>query len=242
MMSRKSVLIIDDEEHARSLIRLYLKEHTDFFLAGESQNGIEAVKYINMLQPDLIFLDIQMPGANGFEVLQRIEHVPKIIFTTAHDTFAIQAFELNAVDYLLKPYTRERFNNSLERMEQSYPAFPTLAANIPANGAYPERMMVETGKRFRNIDVADIIYLKAERDYTGIYTASGTFLSSFGISNIAKRFDPNRFIRVHRSFIVNIFHVKELYRDISKTFLVMDNGEEINVGRNYLSEVKKLII
>lgn len=241
-MSRKSVLIIDDEEPARLLIKQYLKAHAHFFLAGECSNGIEAIKYINMLEPELIFLDIRMPGASGFEVLQRIDHVPKVIFTTAFDQYAIRAFEINALDYLLKPYTKERFDAAMLRLEQTLPFTPVATDSPVGKETYPERIMVERGKRFRNIQVADILYMKADRDYTQVYTHADTYLSSYGISAVARKFDPVRFIRVHRSVIVNMAHVRELYKDINKTFIVMDNDVEVSVGRNYLSNIKNLII
>ncbi|WP_028297714.1 LytR/AlgR family response regulator transcription factor [Olivibacter sitiensis] len=243
-MSRKSILIVDDEENARQLIKEYLKEQKDFFIAGECHNGIEAIKYINMLEPDVVFLDIQMPGANGFEVLQRIDHVPQIVFTTAYDNFAVKAFEMNAVDYLLKPYTKERFGNALEKMKIQSPSksLQFLANSLMnCSGIYPSRILVEEGRRLKNINVGDVIYIKADRDYTELHTDSKYYLSSFGIGAIVSKLDPKDFLRVHRSYIVNINHVKELYRDISKMFLVMNNGTEINVGRNFMQEVKRLM-
>ena len=123
-MSVTTVLIIDDEEASRSLIRQYLQAHPEMEILGECENGIEAVRAINEMQPDLVFLDVQMPGLNGFEVLQEIAHIPMIIFTTAFDRFAIKAFEMNAVDYLLKPYTRQRFDLSIARIKQRRPACP----------------------------------------------------------------------------------------------------------------------
>lgn len=242
-MSRKSVMVIDDEDHGRILVKQYLEAYPNFFVAGECQNGVEAIKFINMLEPDLIFLDIQMPGANGFEVLQQIDHVPNVIFTTAFDKYAIKAFETNAIDYLLKPYTRERFDHTMARLENKSVALPQLAFNhVAMQNNYPERIMIEHQKRFRNIAVQDILYLKANGDYTEIFTKDMSYLSSFGISAVSQKFDPNKFVRIHRSIIVNISCVRELYRDIGKTFLVLDNGLEFNVGRSYLSAIKNLII
>ncbi|MCD2423955.1 LytTR family DNA-binding domain-containing protein [Niabella pedocola] len=242
-MSKRSVLVVDDEEHGRVLVKQYLKAHDHFFVAGECHNGLEAIKYINGMEPDLVFLDIQMPGADGFEVLQRIEHVPRIIFTTAFDQYAIKAFEINAVDYLLKPYTRERFDNAMTRLNTTPQQLSSLMAEVTATrGSYPERIMVEHKKRYQNIPVAAIIYMKANRDYTEVHTASGSYLSTLGISIIEGKFDPAKFIRIHRSVIVNMDHVQELYRDAGKTLLVMDNGLELNVGRNYLGHIKNLII
>jgi two-component system LytT family response regulator len=242
-MSRKSVLVIDDEDHGRVLVKQYLAPYADFFVAGECTNGIEAVKFINMLEPDLIFLDIQMPGASGFEVLQKIDHVPDVIFTTAFDKYALKAFELNAVDYLLKPYTKERFDQTMARLKTKPAFLPQLAmSTFSKPNSYPERIMVEHKKRFKNISVSDIMHLKADGDYTEICTTQTTYLSSLGISVIAQKFDPAKFVRIHRSVIVNLSYVKELYRDIGKTFLVLDNGLEFTVGRSYLPVIKSLIV
>lgn len=243
-MANKTVLIIDDEEASRGLIRQYLAGHTGMDVLGECENGLEAVAAINARRPDLVFLDVQMPGLNGFQVLQEIAHVPLIIFTTAFDRFAIKAFELNAVDYLLKPYTRQRFDQSVERIKQRTDQHDlyNLAASAPLpQGAYPGRIFVETPGRLKSLDVQQILYLNAEKEYTRIYTAGGSFLSSQGIGTLEKRLDPQRFIRVHRSFIVNIYQIKEVYRDISKTFVVLNGNIEIAVGRNYLDPLKKLI-
>ncbi|GAA4438470.1 LytTR family DNA-binding domain-containing protein [Ravibacter arvi] len=242
-MARKSVLIIDDEEHGRVLVKQYLKPYTDYFIAGECVNGIEAIQQINRLEPDLIFLDIQMPGANGFEVLQQIEHVPEVIFTTAYDKYAIQAFETNATDYLLKPYTGARFEKTIAKLGQQSRQLPfTVANSYSKSVAFPERLLVEHKKRFRNIAVADILFLQAFGDYTEIHTKEITFLNSTGISALSAKLDPAIFIRIHRSVAVNVTHIAELYRDIGKTFLVMDNGTEFNVGRSYLPFIKHLII
>ncbi|WP_316813789.1 LytTR family DNA-binding domain-containing protein [Pedobacter heparinus] len=242
-MSRKSVLVIDDEDHGRVLVKQYLAPYADFYVAGECSNGVEAVKFINMIEPDLIFLDIQMPGASGFEVLQRIDHVPDVIFTTAFDKYAIKAFEINVIDYLLKPYTKERFDQTIARLKIKPGFLPQLAMNtFPGAQRYPERIMVAHQNRFKNISVHDIMYLKADGDYTEIYTDERSYLSSFGISAIAQKFDPAKFVRIHRSVIVNLSYVRELYRDIGKTFLVLDNGLEFTVGRSYLSAVKCIIV
>lgn len=243
-MSATTVIIIDDEEASRGLIRQYLQAHPEMKVLGECENGIEAVQAINGLKPDLVFLDVQMPGLNGFEVLQEIAHIPLIIFTTAFDRFALRAFEINAVDYLLKPYTRQRFDMAVERIGQraDQQGLLSLAANMPLQqGSYPPRIFVETPGRLKSLDVQDILYLKAEKDYTRIHVAGQSYLGSQGISVLEKRLDPQRFLRVHRSYIVNIYHVREVYRDISKTFLVLNDQTEIVVGRSYLENLKKLI-
>lgn len=240
-MSRKTALIIDDEEASRFLIRQYLADFPDITIAGECRNGLEAVRDINAMQPDLVFLDIQMPAMNGFRVLEEITHIPLIIFTTAYDQFALQAFEMNALDYLLKPYTRERFSKAMERIHKNDLSqnLHFLADTQTLN--YPKRILVEKGNRLRSIAADEIIYLKAEKDYTQIHTHDQSYLSSQGIGIIEKRLDPEKFIRIHRSHIVNILHIREVYRDISKMFLVMENGTELSIGRNYTDNLKKLI-
>jgi len=241
-MSRKSVLIIDDEEHGRVLVRQYLSAYPGFFVAGECTNGLEAIQLINRSEPDLVFLDIRMPGANGFEVLQQVEHVPQVIFTTAYDSYAIRAFEANAVDYLLKPYTKERFDHTMARLTPQNLPQALAAATVYQNQAgFSGRVLVEHKKRFRNIAADDIIFLKADGDYTEIHTAEAAYLSSTGISTLSARFDPQKFVRIHRSVVVNMTYVREMYRDIGKTFLVMENGMEFNVGRNYLPVIKNLL-
>jgi two-component system LytT family response regulator len=242
-MSKKSVLIIDDEEPGRRLVKQYLEPYTNFRIAGECSNGLEAIRDINLMEPDLVFLDVQMPGASGFEVLKRIEHVPHVIFTTAYDRYAMDAFEASAVDYLLKPYTKERFDRTMTRLEQQH-IFPALEAftNPVQPEGFADRILVEHQKRYKNIAVDEILYLKARGDHAEIYTKNATYLSSVGISSLAERLNPRLYVRLHRSTLVNMNHVKEVYRDVGKIFVVMENGVELNVGRNYQSLIKELMV
>lgn len=242
-MSKRSVLIIDDEEPGRRLVKQYLEPYANFRVAGECSNGLEAIRDINLLEPDLVFLDVQMPGASGFEVLKRIEHIPHVIFTTAYDKYALDAFEASAVDYLLKPYTRERFDRTMTKLEQQH-LFPALEAftNLVQQEGFADRILVEHQKRYKNIAVDEILYLKARGDHTEIYTKKATYLSSVGISSLAERLNPRSYVRLHRSTLVNMNHVKEVYRDVGKIFVVMENGVELNVGRNYQSLIKELMV
>ncbi|SEN72538.1 two component transcriptional regulator, LytTR family [bacterium A37T11] len=243
-MSKKLVLIIDDEISSRTLIREYLCSYPDLKIAGECQNGLEAVKYINMLEPDLIFLDIQMPGLNGFQVLQQTNYLPQVIFTTAYDQFAISAFEHDAVDYLLKPYTKERFDKAIFKVLRNLES--TGVNNITENFINQYhlpllRILVQKGHRMKSLDTNEIIYFKAEKDYTQIFTKDESYLSSFGIGAIEQKIDPQLFIRVNRSYIVNILHINELYKDIGKTFIQLTTGLEIAIGRKHLPSFKKMI-
>ncbi len=238
-----SVLIIDDEEPGRVLVRQYLQSYAQFFVAGECTNGVEAVRMINLMEPDLVFLDIQMPGANGFDVLQRIDHVPQVIFTTAYDKYALQAFEASAVDYLLKPYTRERFDRTIARLaQQKPPQSLAAAAAYRKEAGFADRILVEHNKRYRNVAAGDIVFMRASGDYTEIHTPGSSYLSATGIGLLSAKFDPQKFIRIHRSVVVNMSYVREVYKDIGKTFVVMETGIEFNVGRNYLPLVRNLMV
>lgn len=238
------VLVIDDEAASRSLIREYLSVYKEIEIAGECVNGPEAVDAITRQDPDLIFLDIQMPGLTGFEVLARIPTIPRIIFTTAYDQYAIKAFDLNAVDYLLKPFTKSRFDEAIKRVlvQEQQPGVKQIAQTLPSyTGTYPERILVESGKKMRSIHVNDIIYLKAEKDFTKMFTADNNYLSNSGIGILEQRLNPEMFCRIHRSYIVNVHAIKELYKDGANTYIVLSNNYEISVSRSYLDNVKRLI-
>ncbi len=174
----QKVVLVDDEMPARTLLKEYLQAFPKLKVVAECKNGIEAIGIINVLQPDLVFLDIQMPGKTGFEVLQEIEHLPQIIFATAYDQYALQAFNANALDYLLKPFTRERFEQAIKKALQQE---PSVMHNLMAlteslqRKAYPERILVALGAKWVTLPVADIYWLEAEGDYTHIHTAKQSF-------------------------------------------------------------------
>ena len=240
----KKVVIIDDEKDARLLIRQYLKAFSEFEIIAECSNGIEAVTKINSLEPDIIFLDVQMPGLSGFQVVQQLVHVPKIIFTTAYDRYALKAFDSNAIDYLLKPYTSERFAKAIEKIlfqdRQNFMQAQKLASELVAN-PYPERILVECGNKLVKVDTPDIYFLEAERDYTRIHTADKSYLSNYGIGSLELRLNPQTFLRIHRSYIVNMQYMKEVYKEGVGAQIVMKNDKVLNVSRSYMDTFKKYI-
>jgi two-component system LytT family response regulator len=245
-MPLKKVLIIDDEEAARIIIRQYLDDYSDLQIAGECQDGIEAVATINRLEPDLIFLDIQMPGLSGFQVLRQIVHVPQIIFTTAYDQYALKAFDSNAIDYLLKPYTKERFNQALSkaliRGGDNHAKIAAFAENQGlTESSYYERMLLESGNKMVSLDINDIIYLEAEKDYTRVFTAQKSYLSNYGIGIMEQRLNPAYFIRIHRSHIINIHYIREVYKENSDTYLVLKNDISLKVSKGYTDNIRKLM-
>ncbi|MBO9634222.1 MAG: response regulator transcription factor [Chitinophagaceae bacterium] len=245
-MPIKKVIIADDEAAARIILQQYLDEYPEMEVIAQCQDGLEAVAAIDRLEPDLVFLDIQMPGLSGFQVLRQIIHVPQIIFTTAYDQYALKAFDSNAIDYLLKPYTRERFNQAVAKVltrQGSDLARLTALTDVvgqPEQG-YPERILLENGNKMISLAVQDIAYLAAEKDYTRIHTLQKNFLSNYGIGVLEQRLNPSVFIRVHRSHIVNIHHIREVYKESSDAYLVLNNDVSLKVSRGYIDNLKKLM-
>lgn len=245
MSAAKKILIIDDEEAARIIIRQYLEGYPQWEILGECQNGVDAVNSINRLEPDLVFLDIQMPGLSGFQVLKQIVHVPQIIFTTAFDQYALKAFDSNAVDYLLKPYTRERFNQAVSKVlaqGNNQERMAALTENIVSTEtSYYERILLESGSKMSSIDTNDIIYMEAEKDYTRIFTSEKSYLSNYGIGALEQRLNPSVFFRIHRSHIINIRHIKEVYKENSDAYLVLNNNVSLKVSKGYVDNIRKLM-
>ena len=213
-------------------------------MVGEANNGVDAIKVINEFKPDLIFLDIQMPGLTGFEILQHLDEIPQIIFSTAYDKYALQAFEVHAVDYLLKPYTRERFKHAIQRIRsegQPNPIQPLAESLMMNSSNYPERILVQIGQKLINIAVADIVWIEADGDYARLITLNGKYLSSYGISTLESKLNPNSFIRVHRSSLINLKYIKEVQKYVSSYDVVMQNNDVVRVSRGYMDNLKKLM-
>lgn len=241
-----TVLIIDDEQGARSLIREYLSRFPELHVLGEASDGAEAEQMIHTLQPNLVFLDIQMPVYNGFELVKRLQFFPKIIFTTAFDEFALQAFEANAIDYLLKPYTLERFSKAISKVltqTDNSRQLRALLENLVAKTDMPVNyMLLEKGKVLANVAVEQILYLEAEKEYTRVITSDNSYLSNLGITLLEKKLDPAKFIRIHRSHMVHIAFIKEVRKEPNNYQVIMTNGSMLNIGRSYLDHFKKLIL
>ena len=242
-------LIIDDEKLARELLEEYLQDYEDIEIVGQCATGEEAVTSIDQLQPDLIFLDVQMPGMDGFEVLETIDHKPHVVFSTAYDNYAIQAFEENAIDYLLKPIDKERFHMAIERiksrMESDDGEVSKLVdlLNSRDTAEFSSHLFVQKSDKFLNIPVNDILHLEASGDYTILSTADDQFLSSSGIGKLESRLDPSIFIRVHRSTIINLNHLKEIEKHFNGGLVVkMNNGKAFSVSRTYAKEIRKKVV
>lgn len=238
-------LIVDDEPLARERIRTLLKDETDFTIVGEASNGTEALKHLQEHTIDLLFLDIQMPELDGISLVEKLstQNVPLIIFTTAYDTFAVKAFELNAMDYLLKPFTKKRFKQSLSRIKEqcssddkdlySSTMLSTLQA-IVQRKQYPERIVVKSEGKLQFVPLKDILWAESDANYINIHTVRETVVMRETMFNLSQRLDPSVFLRTHRSVLVNVEYIKELkpwFND--ELVIILTNGAQLPVGRTY---------
>ena len=242
-------MIVDDEKLARDLLREYLENFPDIQLVAECEQGTDAVEKIDSLKPDIVFLDVQMPGMTGFDVLEDIEHEPYVIFTTAYDQYAIKAFEKNAVDYLLKPLDEERFrtsiNRALKRKSLEHSTLEDLLQSIRSErkGPFDSHIFVQKSEKLFNLPVDEIVYLEASGDYTIITTKADQFVSSSGIGKLEEILNPEVFIRVHRSTIVNVNFLKEIERHFNGGMVVkMQNGKSFPVSRTYAKMIRKKVV
>ena len=246
---KTTCLIVDDEKLARDLIIEFLQNYPELELLGECTKGTEAVEKINSLKPDLIFLDVQMPGMNGFDVLEEIEHEPYVIFTTAYDQHAIKAFEKNAVDYLLKPLDDERFRTAIQRaikrkgLEENNLEELMESLRPERRSNYDSHLFVQKSEKLFNLPIDDILFLEASGDYTVITTKNDQYVSSSGIGRLEELLSPDIFFRVHRSTIINIHHLKEIERHFNGAMMVrMHNGKTFPVSRTYAKIIRKKVI
>ena len=244
---RWKALIVDDEELARKLLREMLDKHPEIEIAAECGNGMEAVKATAEHKPDLLFLDVQMPKLTGFDVLELIERQgAAVIFVTAYDQYAMKAFEVHAVDYLLKPFSSERFEAALERAKAQGPRKSVDAAELAAAarpaGQFAERIVVKDGTRVTLIPVAKLEYAEALDDYVSLVSEGKKHLKQQTISGLEMALDPDLFVRVHRSYIVNLERVSRIepYGKESKV-AILTNGVKLPVSRTGYTRLKKLL-
>jgi two-component system LytT family response regulator len=230
-------ILIDDEPLARSLIREYLQAYPDIETVQECADGFEGVKAITQHTPDLIFLDIQMPKINGFEMLELLDKTPSVIFTTAFDEYAIKAFETHAVDYLLKPFSKERFDKAIQKWrsskQQNNPeSFQNLMDNPQKHAEEQNRIVVKNGSKIRIIPVHDILYMEAYDDYVKIYTNDGYQLKKKTMNHYEQVLSPSDFLRVHRSYIVQLQKITRIDAyDKTNHIALLKNGAKIPLSR-----------
>lgn len=252
-MTKIRTLIVDDEHLAREIIRTYLEEDEDIELIGECSDGFEGFTQINDQKPDLVFLDVMMPKLTGFEMLELLENPPVIIFSTAHDEFAIKAFEKNAVDYLLKPYSKERFAEAIAKAKQKVSSgideakggTTGLAAVLEEHYEKVEmitRVAVKTGSKIHIVSVDKLRYLEAMDDYVKIFTESGNFIKQNTMKYYESHLPEEDFLRIHRSYIVRLKEIDkvELMGKDSHVAILHD-GTQLSVSRSGYSRLKDVL-
>ncbi|MCB0496712.1 MAG: response regulator transcription factor [Cyclobacteriaceae bacterium] len=249
MENKVKCLVVDDEQLARDFVIEYLADFPQIEVVAQSGKASEAIQLIDSKKPDLLFLDVQMPGKDGFEVLEKINHEPFVIFCTAYDKYAIRAFENNAIDYLLKPLDKSRFDQAvsraIKRIANNDKNFEKLIEEFTQQQiqSYTPNLFVQKKDKLINLPVQNIICLEASGDYTVISTQSDQFLSSSGISKLATRLDPAVFIRIHRSTIININRLQELEKHSNGTLsVVMENKKSYSVSRSYAKQIRDMIV
>jgi two-component system LytT family response regulator len=245
----RRALIIDDEPLARMVVKEYLQNFDQIELIQECNDGFEGLKAIQQYQPDLIFLDVQMPKINGFEMLELVEQPPAVIFTTAFDEYAIKAFEAHAVDYLLKPFSKDRFNKAIEKFlatapekhtpKQTEELLETAASQSPAQH---ERIVVKTGTKVKIIPVTDVEYLQADDDYVSVFTKEGSYLKNKTMNFFEQTLDARQFVRVHRSYIIAIQQITRIDPYEKDAHLaILKSGAKIPVSKTGYVKLKQVL-
>lgn len=251
--SKVRTLIVDDEPLARDKIRMMLAKDCEVEIIGECTNGNDAVDTIRRESPDLVFLDIQMPGVDGFGVLEKVgaERVPGVVFVTAYDQHAIRAFEFHALDYLLKPFAQKRFTEALERAKEQIRKRPSgtfsqqllsLLGDLNNGQRYLERLVVKTNGRVFFMKVSEIDWIEAAGNYVNIHAGNDAHLLRETMNGIETQLDPRKFVRIHRSTMVNIERIKELSPLFHGDYiLTLVNGSRLTMSRSYRSKLSGLV-
>ncbi|MBL7963892.1 MAG: response regulator transcription factor [Flavobacteriales bacterium] len=257
-MKHIRTIIVDDEPIARARLGRLLAQDPELELVAECRNGQEAVDTIIKSRPDLLFLDVEMPGMNGFQVLEQLHRlnghgpVPFVVFVTAHDHYALKAFDVNAVDFLLKPYDDERFSASLEKAKRwmdlrtssklTGKLMDLVREHMHANSEYTEHFTIREKGREHKVRVDDILYLRAEGNYLCLQLKDRHHLYRMTMNAVESELDPARFLRIHRSYIVNTVHVRNTrYSGNNEFIFTMANNERIVSGRSYKEQIAKVL-
>lgn len=233
-------IIIDDEPLAADIIKSYLSDQKDFEISAICQDGFYGLKAIQEHQPDVVFLDIQMPRISGFELLELLDRPPAIIFTTAFDEYAIKAFDNHAIDYLLKPFSKKRFNEALEKFKLRAKAqnIEELIKERAVNGSeYLQRIVLKEKNEIKIITTPQLKFLEANDDFVNIYTIEGKFIKNRTLRFYEQNLDPGQFVRVHRSYIVKVDQITKLENYKKDSYVVrLKSGESIPISKRYPSD------
>ena len=243
----KIIIIIDDEPLARSIVKEYLQKHPQLQLAEECGDGFAGLKAIQQHKPDLIFLDIQMPKINGFEMLELIEQPPSVIFTTAYDEYAIKAFESHAIDYLLKPFDQQRFDKAIAKWEDQKTTTGEKATHdllelASLSPSQSQRIVIKDGSKIKIIPVHDVLYLEAADDYVKVHTKDGYFLKNKTMSYFEQALDASQFVRSHRSYIINISQITRIdpYEKDGHV-AILRSGAKVPVSRSGYGKLREVL-
>lgn len=236
-------VIIDDEQPARDLLKVYLEDLDNVVWVGEAANGFEGVRLINEMKPDLVFLDIQMPKLDGFEMLEVLEHRPMVIFCTAFDEFAIKAFDEKAVDYLLKPFSRQRFGEAVTKAIDQADIKNEVALPDVADYKKPlDRIVIKDRKEIVLIDTDDIYFLEAQDDYVEIHSAKGNWLKQQTMKYFEEALDVTLFCRVHRRFIIKLDLLTKIDKMGKETYqAILKSGDVIPISLRGYNHLKKIL-
>ena len=252
-MEKIRTLIVDDEPLAREGIRMLVEDDPEIAVVGECANGHQALSAFAEQQPDLVFLDVQMPEINGFEVLEAVSHerLPVVIFVTAYDKYALRAFEVHALDYLLKPFTRERFQGALERAkaqirrrgeQELNQTLRSLLEDLRPHKNYLERLVIKTAGRIFFLGVEEIDWIEAAENYVRLHAGRESHLVHGTMNKLASRLNPAQFLRIHRSTIVNLKKIKQLEPLFHGEYVVtLHDGTQLSSGRSYRQQLQSLL-
>lgn len=234
-------ILVDDEPLARSIVREYLSTHPGIEIAEECNDGFEGIKAIQKIKPELVFLDIQMPKINGFEMLELVEELPKVIFTTAFDEYAMKAFEINAVDYLLKPFSKERFDKAVQKVLDQPLAEKETMEKDAGNNIYlqqSQRIVIREQGKIIIIPLQDILYFEASDDYVKIHTKDRNYLKNKTLSYYEKALEGTSFVRVHRSYLVNTLSIVRIDPYGKENYsALLNNGAVVSVSKGGYGKV-----
>ncbi len=235
------ILLIDDEKPARDLVINYLKGQKNIKIT-EATNGFEGLKFINAINPDVVLLDIQMPKLTGFEMLELIENPPPIIFCTAYDEYAIKAFEENAVDYLLKPFAKQRLLDAIDKVVSKPNVAMSTVVTSQIRQKPLQRIVIKNGKSIDIIPVGEICYLQSQDDYVELHANGKKYLKQQRLKYYESALNDNIFVRVHRQYIVNISYIKKLEKFGKESYIAMlKNGDSISISASGYARLKEVL-
>ncbi len=238
-------IIIDDEPLATEIVKEYLAESPNFDVLAVCHDGFEGLKAIQLHQPDLIFLDVQMPKINGFEMLELIDTFPAVIFTTAYDEYAMKAFDIHAIDYLLKPFSKDRFDKAIDKYRQigiSQSVKELMNSEDNDSNELLSRVVVKVKNDIKIIPVAEILYMEANDDYVNIFTKEAKFLKNKTLTYFERHLDPEVFVRVHRSFLVKVSEISKIEAYKKDSHIVkLKSGDQIPVSKSGFPKLRSVL-